>query len=150
MADAKAAVAGAQDFANTITAQKDNITAIVADATELADKLNAASTRIDSVLGKAEELLADEDGAGKNFFQEAAGAAKALRQTAETFNCPRRRDHRRPRRFLRRAGSPTSPRWSPNSGPRWRGSTARSPISRENPGGAVFGGNSGVREYNRR
>ena len=76
VADAKAAVAGAKDFADNLTAQKDNLNAIVADAKELADRLNAASTKIDSVLGKAEELLGDEEGVGKNFFQEAAGRRK--------------------------------------------------------------------------
>jgi len=149
VADAKSAVAGAKDFAGTITAQKDNVTTIVTSARELADKLNAASSRIDAVLGNAEELLADEDGAGKNFFQEAAGAAKALRQTAETFNNRADEIANGIADFSGRGLGDISSLVG-----ELRASVAR--IDRavadfaKNPGGAVFGGNSGVREYNRR
>ncbi len=149
VADAKAAVAGARDFADTITAQKDNVTSIVTSARELADKLNAASSRIDSVLGSAEQLLADEDGAGKNFFQEAAAASRALRQTAETFNARADEIAGGLADFSGRGLSEISMLVN-----ELRASVAR--IDRavadfaRNPGGAVFGGNSGVREYNRR
>jgi phospholipid/cholesterol/gamma-HCH transport system substrate-binding protein len=149
VADAKATVAGAKDFTATITAQKDNVAAIVTSARELADKLNAASSRIDTVLGKTEELLADEEGAGKNFFQEAAAAAKALRQTAETFNARADEITAGLADFSGRGLSDVS-----NLVNELRSSVAR--IDRavadfaKNPGGAVFGGNSGVREYNRR
>ncbi len=149
VADAKAAVAGAREFTDNLTAQKDNLNAIVADAKELADRLNAASTKIDSVLGKTEALLGDEDGVGKNFFQEAAGAAKALRETAETFNSRADEITAGLADFSGRGLSDISSLVS-----ELRASVAR--IDRavadfaRNPGGAVFGGNSGVREYNRR
>ena len=149
VADAKETVAGAKDFANSLTARKDDITAIVTDAKELADRLNAASTKIDSVLGAAEEMLGDEDGAGKNFFQEAAGAAKALRQTAEAFNSRADEITAGLADFSGRGLADISGLVA-----ELRASVAR--IDRavadfaRNPGGAVFGGNSGVREYNRR
>ena len=149
VADAKATVAGAKDFANSLTARKDDIAAIVTDAKELADRLNAASTKIDSVLGKTEALLGDEDGAGKNFFQEAAGAAKALRQTAEAFNSRADEITAGLADFSGRGLADISGLVA-----ELRASVAR--IDRavadfaRNPGGAVFGGNSGVREYNRR
>jgi len=94
-------------------------------------------------------LLADEDGAGKNFFQEAAAAAKALRQTAETFNARADEITAGLADFSGRGLSDVS-----NLVNELRSSVAR--IDRavadfaKNPGGAVFGGNSGVREYNRR
>lgn len=149
VADAKAAVAGARDFANTITAQKDSVTAIVADARELAEKLNAASTKIDSVLGNAEKLLADEDGAGKNFFQEAAAAARALRQTADTFNARADVIAGNLADFSGRGLADVSSLVNELRASVARIDRAVSDFAR-NPGGAVFGGNSGVREYNRR
>ena len=145
----KSAIAGAKDFTDNLSAQKDSINTIVASAKQLAERLNTASTKIDSVLGKADALLADEDGAGKNFFQEATGAAKALRQTAETFNSRADDITAGLADFSGRGLSDISSLVS-----ELRASVAR--IDRavtdfaRNPGGAVFGGNSGVREYNRR
>src|SRR5690606_36454171 len=86
VADVKSTVNDVKSFAYDLTAQKDDINAIVTNAKELATKLNAASDRIDNVLGAAEDLLSDENGVGKNFFQEATGADRAMRQTAETIN----------------------------------------------------------------
>ena len=149
VADAKAAVAGARDFADNLGAQKDSLNAIVASAKELADRLNAASTKIDSVLGKAENLLADEDGEGKNFFQEAAAAAKALRQTAETFNARADEITAGLADFSGRGLSDVSSLVSELRASVGRIDRAVADFAR-NPGGAVFGGNSGVREYNRR
>jgi phospholipid/cholesterol/gamma-HCH transport system substrate-binding protein len=149
VADAKAAVAGARGFTDNLAAQKDNINAIVANAKELADKLNAASTRVDSVLGKAETLLGDEDGTTKNFFQEAAAAAKELREAAAKFNARSDEIAGNLADFSGRGLGDVSSLVN-----ELRASVAR--IDRavadfaRNPGGAVFGGNSGVREYNRR
>jgi len=149
VSDARAAIAGAKDFADNLATQKDNINDIVASARQLADRLNTASTKIDSVLGKAENLLADEDGAGKNFFQEAAAAARSLRQTADTFNSRADEITAGLANFSGRGLADISSLVN-----ELRASVAR--IDRavadfaRNPGGAVFGGNSGVREYNRR
>ncbi|HET7715677.1 MAG TPA: hypothetical protein VFK86_08625, partial [Bauldia sp.] len=149
VADAKAAVAGARDFAENLTTQKDNLNAIVADAKELAARLNEASTKIDTVLGKAEEVLGDEDGVGRNFFQEAAGAAKALREVAESFNARSDEIAAGLASFSGRGLADVSALVN-----ELRASVAR--IDRavadfaRNPGGAVLGGNSGVRDYNRR
>jgi phospholipid/cholesterol/gamma-HCH transport system substrate-binding protein len=149
VADAKAAVAGARDFADNLTARKDDLNAIVADAKELADKLNAASARIDSLLGAAEEVLDDESGAGRNFFREAAAAAKELREAAHKFNARADQIAGGLADFSSRGLADVSALVSEMRASVARIDRAVSDFAR-NPGGAVLGGNSGVREYNRR
>jgi len=149
VADAKATVAGAKAFTDNVNAQQDNINAIVADARQLASKLNAASDRIDNVLGAAEQLLDDENGVGKNFFQEATGAAKALRQTAETINGRADQITAGLESFSTRGLADVAALINELRASVARMDRAIVDLARD-PGGAIFGGNSGVREYNRR
>ena len=149
VADVKATVAGAKDFADNLTTQKDNVNAIVANARELATKLNAASERIDKVLGAAEQLLSDEDGVGNNFFQEATGAAKAMRQTAETINARADEITSGIAGFSNRGLADVASLVNELRASVARMDRAIVDLARD-PGGAFFGGNSGVREYNRK
>jgi phospholipid/cholesterol/gamma-HCH transport system substrate-binding protein len=149
VADVKATVAGARDFADNLSARKDDVNAIVASAREIAGKLNAASERIDKVLGAAEQLLADDDGVGKNFFQEATGAAKAMRQTAETINARADEITSGIASFSNRGLADVASLVNELRASVARMDRAIVDLARD-PGGAIFGGNSGVREYNRR
>jgi phospholipid/cholesterol/gamma-HCH transport system substrate-binding protein len=149
VADVKSTVASARDFADNLTAQKDNVNAIVTNARELATKLNAASERIDKVLGAAEQMLSDEDGVGKNFFQEATGAAKAMRQTAETINARADEITSGIANFSGRGLADVASLVNELRATVGRLDRAFVDLARD-PGGAIFGGNSGVREYNRK
>lgn len=149
VADVKSTVSNVKTFADGITAQKDNIDAIVTNARELAAKLNKASDRIDNVLGAAEQVLSDEDGVGKNFFQEATGAAKALRQTAETINARADDITAGLATFSTRGLADVASLINELRASVARMDRAIVDLARD-PGGAFFGGNSGVREYNRK
>ncbi len=149
VADVKSTVSSVKSFADNITAQKDNVDAIVTNARELAAKLNKASDRIDNVLGAAENLLSDEDGVGKNFFQEATGAAKAMRQTAETINARADDITAGLASFSTRGLADVASLINELRASVARMDRAIVDLARD-PGGAIFGGNSGVREYNRK
>ncbi|MBN9023902.1 MAG: MCE family protein [Rhizobiales bacterium] len=146
VADVKSTVA---DVKGTVTAQKDNVDAIITNAKELAAKLNAASDRIDNVLGAAENVLKDEEGVGKNFFQEATAAAKALRQTAETINARAGDITNGLAAFSTRGLADVASLINELRASVARMDRAIVDLARD-PGGAIFGGNSGVREYNRK
>lgn len=148
IADAKSAADNVNQFTTKIRSHEADVDTIIAEAKQLTQRVNAASTRLDGLLGKADAFLGSEG--GENFFTEAAGAAKAIRQIAETFD--------------RRAGDITdglarfSGRGLDNVQAlinELRASVARidravSSIERD-PSSVIFGGgSSGVRDYNRR
>ncbi|MBB5755054.1 MlaD family protein [Prosthecomicrobium pneumaticum] len=83
VADARSTIGNANTFMANLTEKKGDIDDIVANARDIAQKVNAATTRLDGLLGKADDFLGSED--GKNFFQEAAAAARSVRHTAEIF-----------------------------------------------------------------
>ena len=151
MADARSAAAGANQFVANLDAQKDDINQIVASAKLLAERLNDASTQLDKVLGKADTLLTTTDGEGgtQNFFQEATKAAQAIREAAEGINKTTDQVSGDVTKFSSRGLSDLTTLIN-----ELRATAAR--VDRlvtkfeQNPAGAVLGGNSGVREYNRR
>ncbi len=149
VADAKAAVANAKDFTANLTGQKEDLNAIVADAKELADRLNTASTKLNSVLGKADAFLGDENGAGKNFFQEAAGAARAIRKVAETLDAHAAEISGGLADFSTRGLTNVTQLVNELRATAARIDRAVTDLS-SNPSGIVFGSNPSVREYNRR
>ena len=150
IADVKATTASANDFAANLTANEDNLNQIVADARELAGRLNESSKKLDAVLGKADEFLGGAEGdGGKNFFQEATEAAKAIREAAETFS--KRADEVAAglSKFTGRGLDNVSALVSDLRATAARIDRAVATFERD-PSAVVFGGNSGVREYNRR
>jgi phospholipid/cholesterol/gamma-HCH transport system substrate-binding protein len=149
VADARATVKSANEFAANLTANQDNFNAIVADAKEMSTRLNESSKRIDSVLGKAEDFLGSGEGEGKNFFQEAAAAAKSIREAADTVS--KRADQIADgiAKFSGRGLENVSALVSDLRATAARIDRAVSDFG-SNPAGALLGGNSGVREYNRR
>lgn len=123
------------------------VTATVNDIRDLAAKLNAASGRIDTILGKAEDMVGTEG--GKNFFQEATAAASSIRRLSETFEQHADKIAGGLDRFSNRGLDDLSALIS----------DARQTLARfdrigagleQNPQQLIFGGNSGVREYNRK
>lgn len=151
IADAKTTASSASDFAANLGTQKDSLNQIIADAKELADRLNASSQKLDAVLGKADSLLGGAEGEGtKNLIQEASAAAKSIREAADTLN-----------RQATEVGGGLSKFSSRGlDGIMQLVNDLRATVARidrsvaaftSNPAGAVLGGgNSGVREYNRR
>jgi phospholipid/cholesterol/gamma-HCH transport system substrate-binding protein len=113
----------------------------------LTQRVNAASTRLDGLLGKAEEFLGTEG--GENFFTEATAAARSIRQVADTFD----------RRANEIAGGLVKFSGRGLDNVQALVEELRLSVSRidrvvttieRDPSSVVFGGNSGVREYNRR
>ena len=150
IADAKATAANANEFTANLTANKDNLNQIVADAKELAARLNESSKKLDSVLGKADDFLGGADGeGGRNFFQEATEAAKSIREAAQTVS--KRADEVAIglTKFTGRGLDNVSALVADLRATAARIDRAVAEFER-NPSGVVFGGNSGVREYNRR
>jgi phospholipid/cholesterol/gamma-HCH transport system substrate-binding protein len=125
----------------------EKVTATVDDVQQLAQRLNSASTRIDSLLGKAEDMMTTEG--GKNFFQEASEAAASIKRVAEAFEATAPRIASGLDKFSNRGlGDLTA-----------LIADARQTLARfdrivasfeQNPQQLIFGGNSGVREYNRK
>ncbi len=123
------------------------VTATVDSVQQLAQRLNSASTRIDSLLGKAEDMMTTEG--GKNFFQEASEAAASIKRVAEAFEASAPRIASGLDKFSNRGlGDLTA-----------LIADARQTLARfdrivasfeQNPQQLIFGGNSGVREYNRK
>jgi phospholipid/cholesterol/gamma-HCH transport system substrate-binding protein len=125
----------------------EKVKATVTDIQQLAQRLNVASTRIESLLGKADDMMSTEG--GKNFFQEAAAAATSLRRVSETF------EEHAPRiaggldRFSNRGLDDLAALIGDarKTLARFDGIVSR---FEQNPQQLIFGGNSGVREYNRK
>jgi phospholipid/cholesterol/gamma-HCH transport system substrate-binding protein len=149
IADAKEAADNVNKFTSNVQSHTADVDTIIAQAKQLTTRVNAASARLDGLLGKADQFLGTEG--GENFFTEAASAARAIREAAEAVS---------------RQTNAVGGGLAKFSGPgldnmqalinELRGSVARidravSAISRD-PSSVVFGsgGNSGVREYNRR
>jgi phospholipid/cholesterol/gamma-HCH transport system substrate-binding protein len=147
VADAKAAAENVNKFTENIQSHEGDVDTIIAEAKELTQRVNAASARLDGLLGKAEAFLGTEG--GENFFTEAAGAAKAIRQVAETFD---RRANEIANGLAKFSGRGLDNVQALVN--ELRATAAR--IDRavaafeSDPSSIVFGGNSGVREYNRR
>jgi phospholipid/cholesterol/gamma-HCH transport system substrate-binding protein len=149
VADARKTVASANQFTDNLNANQDSFNAIVADAKELADRLNESSKRVDSVLGKAEDFLGSGEGEGKNFFQEAAAAAKSIREAADTVTARADEIAAGISKFSGRGLENVSALVGDLRATAARIDRAVSDFG-SNPAGALLGGNSGVREYNRR
>ncbi|KAB2874321.1 MAG: MCE family protein [Bauldia sp.] len=150
IADAKATAANVNDFTANLTANEDNLNQIVADAKELAQRLNESSKKLDAVLGKADDFLGGAEGeGGRNFFQEATDAAKAIREAAQSVS--KRVDEVAVglTKFSGRGLDNISALVGDLRATAARIDRAVAEFER-NPSGIVFGGNSGVREYNRR
>ena len=147
VADAKSAADNVNQFTTNIRSHTGDVDTIIAEAKQLTQRVNAASTRLDGLLGKADAFLGSEG--GENFFAEAAGAAKAIRQIAETFD--RRADDIAGglARFSGRGLDNVSALVNELRASVARIDRAVSAIERD-PASFVFGGGSGVREYNRR
>jgi phospholipid/cholesterol/gamma-HCH transport system substrate-binding protein len=140
---------GLIDHTNTLVTAIDpkKVTATVDDVQQLAQRLNAASTRIDTLLGKAEDMMTTEG--GKNFFQEASEAAASIKRVAEAFEATAPRIASGLDKFSNRGlGDLTA-----------LIADARQTLARfdrivasfeQNPQQLIFGGNSGVRDYNRK
>jgi phospholipid/cholesterol/gamma-HCH transport system substrate-binding protein len=140
---------GLIDHADSVVTAIDpeKVTATVNDVQQLAQRLNAASTRIDTLLGKAEDMMTTEG--GKNFFQEASEAAASIKRVAEAFEASAPRIASGLDKFSNRGlGDLTA-----------LIADARQTLARfdrivasfeQNPQQLIFGGNSGVREYNRK
>jgi phospholipid/cholesterol/gamma-HCH transport system substrate-binding protein len=147
LADAKSAAENVNKFTENIQSHTGDVDTIIAEAKQLTQRVNAASVRLDGLLGKAEAFLGTEG--GENFFTEAAGAAKAIRQVAETFD---RRANEIASGLAKFSGRGLDNVQTLVN--ELRASVARidrvvSAVERD-PSSVVFGGNSGVREYNRR
>ena len=149
VADAKEAADNVNKFTANIQSHTADVDTIIAQAKQLTMRVNAASARLDGLLGKADQFLGTEG--GENFFTEAASAARSIREAADAIS---------------RQTNAVGGGLAKFSGPgldnvqalvnELRGSVSRidravSAISRD-PSSVVFGsgGNSGVREYNRR
>ena len=125
----------------------EKVKATVANIQELSEKLNTASNRIDTLLGKADDMLTTEG--GKNFFQEASEAAASLKRVSETFEAHAPQIAGGLDRFSTRGLDDLTALIN----------DARQTLTRfdnivsrfeQNPQQLIFGGNSGVREYNRK
>ena len=150
IADVKATTKTVNDFAANIASKQGDIDQIVADARALAGRLNESSKKLDAVLGKADSFLGGMDEAGgKNFFQQAADAAKSIKEAADTIN--KRADEVAAglSKFTGRGLDNVSALIADLRATAARLDRAVSQFS-DNPSGLLFGGNSGVREYNRR
>src|SRR5690606_25617769 len=84
VADVKGAAERVNRFSARMESRTDDIETIISEARQLTERVNAASSRLDGILGKADAFLGTEG--GENFFTEAAGAARAIREVAETFD----------------------------------------------------------------
>lgn len=147
IADAKAAADNVNKFTASIQSHTDDVDAIVAEARQLTERVNAASTRLDGILGKTEEFLGTEG--GENFFAQAAGAASAIRKIAETFD--QRADDITDglAKFSGRGLDSVQALVLELRASVARVDRAVTAIERD-PSSIVFGGNSDVRDYNRR
>ena len=156
VADAKATVANAKDvtaeanaFAANLNSHTDDVNQIIANAKDLSDRLKATSDKLDSVLTKANDFLGGSGEGGKNFFEEATAAAKSIREAADTLNSRSGAILGGVAKFSGRGLQDVSALVNELRAAVGRFDRAVAEFS-SNPTGAVFGGNSAVREYNRR
>jgi len=147
IADAKSTAENVNKFSANIQSHSGDVDTIIAQAKQLTERVNNASTRLDSLLERAEGFLGTEG--GQNFFAEAAAAARSIRKIAESFD---RRSNEIADGLARFSGRGLENVEALVSA--LRASVARidravAAIERD-PSSVVFGGSSGVRDYNRR
>lgn len=147
LADAKSAADNVNKFTANIQSHTGDVDAIIAQARQLTERVNAASTRLDGLLGQAQSFLGTEG--GENFFTEAAAAAKAIRQIAETFDQRANEIAGGIARFSGRGLDNVQALVNELRASVSRIDRAVAAIER-NPSSVVFGGGGGTREYNRR
>lgn len=146
---ANGVIANAKDFTETLKGQDENVKQIVANVRELSDGLKETSKKLDSVLGKADDFLGEAGGeAGENFFKEAAAAAKAIRNVAETVDSRADDIVVGVADFSTRGLGDVSELIKELRASVTRIDRAVADFSRST--GSLLGGNSGVRDYNRR
>lgn len=150
VANAKEVSANANTFVANLSEKSDDLDEIVANAKDLSGQLKDTSKKLDTLIAKANDFVGGaEAGGGKNFFQEATAAAKSIRRVAETLDAQSGRIIGGVAQFSDRGLNDVSALINELRAAVVRIDRAVSDFSR-NPTGAVFGGNSSVREYNRR
>jgi phospholipid/cholesterol/gamma-HCH transport system substrate-binding protein len=155
--DAKATVANTKDvteqanqFVTNLNTHSEDVNKIVANVRDLSDRLKGTSDKLDTLLTKANDFLGGTSGEeGKNFFQEAAAAAKSIHEVADKINSSSGQIVGGVTRFSTRGLDDISALVKDLRATAARIDRAVAEFS-QNPTGAVFGGNSNVREYNRR
>jgi len=148
VADAKKATQSATDFADNLTKHNGDVDKIVADAKDLVARVNESSKKLDELFGKANDLLGPQGGS-KNFFQEAADAAKSVKTLADSLNGHIDEIAAGIEKFSDQGLANIDALVTQLRGTALRLDQAVSGIAR-NPSSLVFGGNSDIREYNRR
>ncbi|WP_421722985.1 MlaD family protein [Bauldia sp.] len=149
VASAKEIAANADEFAASLNARTEDVNTIIANAKDLSERLKGTSEKLDAVLERANTFLGDSGGEGQNFFQEASAAAKSIRQIAETFDLRADEIFGGVADFSGRGLSDVSSLVNELRASIARIDRAIVDLSRD-PSAALFGGNSSVREYNRR
>ena len=155
--DAKATVANTKDvtaqaneFVTNLNTHTEDVNKIIANVKDLSDRLKGTSDKLDTLLTKANDFIGGTGGEqGKNFFQEATAAAKSIREVADKINSSSGQIVGGVTRFSTRGLDDISALINEMRGAVGRIDRAVAEFS-QNPTGAVFGGNSNVREYNRR
>ncbi|HZP20302.1 MAG TPA: MlaD family protein [Bauldia sp.] len=147
VADVKKTAANATAFTDNLNKHNDEINSIVADAKSLAARLNESSKKLDVFLGKATDLVSVEG--GKNFFQEAADASASIKRLADSLNARVPEIAASIAKFSDRGLENVDALVSELRNTATRIDRVVGNIEK-NPSSLVFGGNSGVREYNRR
>lgn len=150
VANTKEVTAKANEFAANLNAKNEDLNAIVANAKDLSERLKGTSEKLDSVLTKANDFLGGSTEEGtKNFFAEATAAAKSIRSLAAKLDANADQILGGVAKFSGRGLDDVSALIKELRASVVRIDRAVGDFSR-NPTGAVFGGNSTVREYNRR
>ncbi|MCP4384170.1 MAG: MCE family protein [Hyphomicrobiales bacterium] len=156
VADARATVASAKEIAENANAfvanlkeRTTDVDEIITNVKDLSARLKTTSEKIDKVLDRASGFLGESGDEGENFFTEAAAAAKSIRKITETFNKRADAILGGVAQFSDRGLADISALVNELRASVARIDRAIVDLSRD-PSGALFGGNSSVREYNRR
>ena len=147
IANAKATAANANEFTANLNARKEDLNKIVTDAKQLAERLNTSSEKLNSILAKTDDMVNTKD--GKNLFETVSKAADAIRVAAETITARADQVSVGLTKFSDRGLDNISQLVNELRASVSRIDRAVGQISSD-PSSIVFGGNSGVREYNRR
>lgn len=149
VASAKEIAVNANAFVENLKARTGDVDEIITNAKDLSARLKVTSEKIDAVLDKAGGFLGESGDEGQNFFQEAAAAAKSIRKISETFDSRADAIFGGVAQFSDRGLADISSLVNELRASVARIDRAIVDLSRD-PSGALFGGNSSVREYNRR